>query len=162
MSNKDLVLAASKIRDRHALPQHDGRARRAGHPRAAEPPGRRPRRASCSRPSTACCSAAATRSSASTRRPNRSTPSRAILRGARPADRRARRSRPRRAAWPTSRTQLACLERGAPVDLLFQSVAGTEAANRSFGINLALLREGRERVLEHHRGARRAPGSATR
>jgi ethanolamine ammonia-lyase large subunit len=48
-------------------------------------------------------------------------------------------------------TQLAALERGAPVDLLFQSVAGTEAANRSFGITLALLREGRERVLEHHR-----------
>ncbi len=48
-------------------------------------------------------------------------------------------------------TQLACLDRGAPVDLLFQSVAGTEAANRSFGINLAMLREGRERVLEHHR-----------
>jgi ethanolamine ammonia-lyase large subunit len=48
-------------------------------------------------------------------------------------------------------TQLACLQRGAPVDLLFQSIAGTEAANRSFGINLALLREGRERALEHHR-----------
>jgi ethanolamine ammonia-lyase large subunit len=48
-------------------------------------------------------------------------------------------------------TQLACLERGAPVDLLFQSVAGTQTANASFGISLALLREGRERVLEHHR-----------
>src|SRR3984885_9803162 len=48
-------------------------------------------------------------------------------------------------------TQLECLERGAPIDLLFQSVAGTEAANTSFGINLAVLREGRERVLEHHR-----------
>jgi ethanolamine ammonia-lyase large subunit len=48
-------------------------------------------------------------------------------------------------------TQLACLERGAPVDLLFQSIAGTERANRSFGIDVALLREGRERVLEHHR-----------
>jgi ethanolamine ammonia-lyase large subunit len=48
-------------------------------------------------------------------------------------------------------TQLACLERGAPLDLLFQSVAGTQAANTSFGINLSLLREGRERVLEHHR-----------
>jgi ethanolamine ammonia-lyase large subunit len=47
--------------------------------------------------------------------------------------------------------QLAAMERGAPVDLLFQSVAGTEAANRSFGISLAMLREGRERVLEHHR-----------
>jgi len=53
-------------------------------------------------------------------------------------------------------TQLACLDRGAPVDLLFQSVAGTQAANTSFGINLSLLREGRERVLEHHR-ARNVP-----
>jgi ethanolamine ammonia-lyase large subunit len=48
-------------------------------------------------------------------------------------------------------TQLACLERGAPIDLLFQSVAGTQAANASFGINLAMLREGREKVLEQHR-----------
>jgi ethanolamine ammonia-lyase large subunit len=48
--------------------------------------------------------------------------------------------------------QLAAMERGAPVDLLFQSIAGTEAANRSFGISLAMLREGSERVLEHHRG----------
>jgi ethanolamine ammonia-lyase large subunit len=48
-------------------------------------------------------------------------------------------------------TQLACLERGAPVDLLFQSVAGTQAANAGFGITLTQLREGRERVLEHHR-----------
>ena len=47
-------------------------------------------------------------------------------------------------------TQLAALDRGAPVDLLFQSVAGTEAANRSFGITLTMLREGRERVLAHH------------
>jgi ethanolamine ammonia-lyase large subunit len=48
-------------------------------------------------------------------------------------------------------TQLAAMTRGAPVDLLFQSVAGTEAANRSFGITLAMLREGREHVLDHHR-----------
>jgi len=48
-------------------------------------------------------------------------------------------------------TQLAALQRGAPVDLLFQSVAGTEAANHSFGITLSLLREGREQVLAHHR-----------
>jgi ethanolamine ammonia-lyase large subunit len=47
-------------------------------------------------------------------------------------------------------TQLAALDRGVPVDLLFQSVAGTEAANRSFGITLTMLREGRERVLDHH------------
>ncbi len=49
-------------------------------------------------------------------------------------------------------TQLQCLERGAPVDLLFQSIAGTQAANASFGVTLELLREGRARVLEHHRG----------
>jgi len=47
-------------------------------------------------------------------------------------------------------TQLAALKGGAPVDLLFQSVAGTEAANRSFGITLSTLREGRDEVLEHH------------
>lgn len=48
-------------------------------------------------------------------------------------------------------TQLAAMRCGAPVDLLFQSVAGTEAANRSFGITLSMLREGRDEVLEHHR-----------
>ena len=47
-------------------------------------------------------------------------------------------------------TQLACLDRGLPIDLLFQSIAGTQAANESFGVSLSLLREGRERVLEHH------------
>ena len=48
-------------------------------------------------------------------------------------------------------TQLAALSRDAPVDLLFQSVAGTQAANASFGVTLAMLKEGRERVLESHR-----------
>jgi len=48
-------------------------------------------------------------------------------------------------------TQLAAIDRGAPLDLLFQSVAGTEDANKSFGITLEMLREGRERTLEHHR-----------
>jgi ethanolamine ammonia-lyase large subunit len=47
-------------------------------------------------------------------------------------------------------TQLAALGQGAPVDLLFQSISGTEAANKSFGITLAMLREGRQQVLEHH------------
>jgi ethanolamine ammonia-lyase large subunit len=47
-------------------------------------------------------------------------------------------------------TQLAAMDRGAPVDLLFQSVAGTEATNHSFGITLTMLREGREHVLEDH------------
>lgn len=48
-------------------------------------------------------------------------------------------------------TQLAALDRSAPVDLLFQSVAGTQAANASFGVTLRMLAEGRERVLESHR-----------
>lgn len=48
-------------------------------------------------------------------------------------------------------TQLQAMQRGAPVDLLFQSVAGTQAANTSFGITLATLKEGLERVREHHR-----------
>jgi ethanolamine ammonia-lyase large subunit len=44
------------------------------------------------------------------------------------------------------------IEGGAPVDLVFQSVAGTQAANRSFGIDLALLREAREAALSLGRG----------
>lgn len=48
-------------------------------------------------------------------------------------------------------TQLAAMDRGAPVDLLFQSIAGTQKANESFGISLEMLREGKERALQHHR-----------
>jgi ethanolamine ammonia-lyase large subunit len=47
---------------------------------------------------------------------------------------------------------LAAIERGAPVDLVFQSIAGSEAANRSFGIDLALLAEAREAALALGRG----------
>jgi ethanolamine ammonia-lyase large subunit len=47
---------------------------------------------------------------------------------------------------------LQAIERGAPVDLVFQSIAGTEAANRSFGINLALLQEARSAALSLKRG----------
>lgn len=47
-------------------------------------------------------------------------------------------------------TQIAALERGAPIDLLFQSVAGTQAANRSFGVTLGLLHEARAAVHEQH------------
>ena len=36
------------------------------------------------------------------------------------------------------------INRGAPVDLVFQSIAGTEAANTSFGVNLSMLQEGLE------------------
>ncbi len=55
-------------------------------------------------------------------------------------------------------TQLAALSRGAPVDLLFQSVGGTEATNRSFGITLEMLSAGRDRVIEHHRQRQDASG----
>jgi ethanolamine ammonia-lyase large subunit len=57
-------------------------------------------------------------------------------------------------------TQLKAMERGAPLDLLFQSVAGTQKANESFGITLSMLREGRERVLESHRISPRRRGDA--
>ncbi len=49
-------------------------------------------------------------------------------------------------------TTLSLANRRAPVDLVFQSIAGTEAANRSFGIDLALLREAREAALALRRG----------
>jgi ethanolamine ammonia-lyase large subunit len=47
---------------------------------------------------------------------------------------------------------LAILERGAPVDLVFQSVAGTEAANRGFGVDLAVLAEAHDAVRGLKRG----------
>lgn len=49
-------------------------------------------------------------------------------------------------------TSLRAIERGAPVDLVFQSIAGTQAANASFGVTLALLTEAREAALSLRRG----------
>jgi ethanolamine ammonia-lyase large subunit len=49
-------------------------------------------------------------------------------------------------------TTLRAIERRAPVDLVFQSIAGTEAANTGFGITLALLAEGRAAALSLNRG----------
>ena len=49
-------------------------------------------------------------------------------------------------------TSIAAIERGAPVDLVFQSIAGTQGANESFGISLALLQEGYEAGLSLKRG----------
>lgn len=49
-------------------------------------------------------------------------------------------------------TSMALMQRGAPVDLVFQSIAGTEAANRSFGIDLALLREAKQMAESLGRG----------
>ncbi|HMK40749.1 MAG TPA: ethanolamine ammonia-lyase subunit EutB [Methyloceanibacter sp.] len=49
-------------------------------------------------------------------------------------------------------TSIEAINRGAPIDLVFQSIAGTEAANKSFGINLGILQEGREAALGLERG----------
>ena len=49
-------------------------------------------------------------------------------------------------------TTLGLIGQGFPVDLVFQSVAGTQAANRSFGVNLSLLKEAREAGLSLKRG----------
>ncbi|WP_265448533.1 ethanolamine ammonia-lyase subunit EutB, partial [Aeromonas salmonicida] len=47
---------------------------------------------------------------------------------------------------------LQLIERNVPVDLVFQSIAGTEAANRGFGIDLALLQEAYDAALSLGRG----------
>lgn len=49
-------------------------------------------------------------------------------------------------------SQIKVIEKGAPVDLIFQSIAGTEAANTSFGITLSLLQEAYEAGLALQRG----------
>ncbi len=49
-------------------------------------------------------------------------------------------------------TTLRCMERGAPVDLVFQSIGGTEATNRSFGVTLPLLAEAQAAALSLRRG----------
>ena len=54
-------------------------------------------------------------------------------------------------------TTLELIGKGAPVDLVFQSIAGTQAANKSFGIDLALLTEARAAALS----LKRAPSATT-
>ena len=49
-------------------------------------------------------------------------------------------------------TQMRAMEAGAPLDLLFQSIAGTEGANTSFGVSLSLLAEGEAMVRALRRG----------
>jgi ethanolamine ammonia-lyase large subunit len=49
-------------------------------------------------------------------------------------------------------TQLDAIRRGVPVDLVFQSIAGTEAANTSFGVSLALLAEAHDAARALGRG----------
>ena len=49
-------------------------------------------------------------------------------------------------------TAIKLINRGVPIDLMFQSIAGTQAANGGFGIDLALLREGLDAARSLHRG----------
>ncbi|MBV9301091.1 MAG: ethanolamine ammonia-lyase subunit EutB [Acidobacteriaceae bacterium] len=49
-------------------------------------------------------------------------------------------------------TQMDALTAGAPVDLVFQSIGGTEATNTSFGINLGILKEAHQAAREQKRG----------
>jgi len=57
---------------------------------------------------------------------------------------------------------LQAIGRGAPVDLVFQSIGGTEGTNRSFGIDLALLAEAQAAALSLRRGAAFADGQTGR
>lgn len=49
-------------------------------------------------------------------------------------------------------TTLGLIEQGLPVDLVFQSIAGTQAANKSFGVDLALLKQAHDAGLSLRRG----------
>lgn len=49
-------------------------------------------------------------------------------------------------------TQMECIRKGAPTDLVFQSVAGSEKGNSAFGITAAMLAEARDLVLHHGTG----------
>ncbi len=159
MRVQDLIAAAAKIRVVTRFRTTVGLARSPEHAPAAQPPHRRRHAELPRRSSTACCSAPATRSSASTR----------------PGDNVAVTTRAccvwsmrlrQRFKMPVQScvlahvtTQMAALQAGAPVDLIFQSIAGTEAANRSFGVNLALLREAHDAGQSLRRGAVCADGS---
>ena len=49
-------------------------------------------------------------------------------------------------------TTMRCIEAGAPVDLVFQSIGGTQGTNESFGVSLSLLAEARDAALSLKRG----------
>ena len=51
-------------------------------------------------------------------------------------------------------TQLQLMGKGAPLDLVFQSIAGTQKANESFGINLRMLSEAQDAALQLKRGSK--------
>ncbi len=50
-------------------------------------------------------------------------------------------------------TTMLALERGSPVDLVFQSIGGTQGVNESFGVSLGLLAEAHDAASARHPGA---------
>lgn len=49
-------------------------------------------------------------------------------------------------------TQMEAVKKGAPLDILFQSIAGNEATNKHFGVSIALLKEASQLIQEKHQG----------
>ncbi len=56
-------------------------------------------------------------------------------------------------------TQMQAMDQGAPLDLLFQSIGGTEATNTSFGVSLSLLDEAHQQARSLKRGGIAPPGT---
>jgi len=50
-------------------------------------------------------------------------------------------------------TQMEAIKRGAPTDLIFQSIAGSEKGNEAFGINAKMIEEARQLALKEGTGA---------
>lgn len=50
-------------------------------------------------------------------------------------------------------TQMKAIERGAPADMIFQSIAGSEKGNTAFGFDLSTLREAHEIALKYGSGS---------
>ena len=124
-----------------ALQRHPGPQGPHLQPPAAQPPDRRRRGRARRGEGRALASATATRSSASTRPPATSQGTVDILTAVKDLMRRFR--------VPTQNCvlshltiQMAALQRGAPLDLMFQSIAGSEGANRNFGVSRGAARRG--------------------
>ena len=151
MRTQDLMLVAAKCSVVTALPQHRRPAGTALGAAAAEPSDRRRarHRGEHSRRAVARRGDAVIGINPATDSPERAQHLLTMLDDIRI---RLRRSRRNPACWRMSRQRCDLIRRDAPVDLVFQSIAGTEAANRSFGIDLALLREAREAALALQRG----------
>ena len=147
MRNQDLIAGRAQVPRRHALPQHASACPagcRCGCSRTTRPTTR-----AASRPRIARRPALRLRRRGDRHQPGDRQRRRSLdaAAHARRADRSATRSRRSPACWPTSPPRIEAIERGAPVDLVFQSIAGTEAANASFGVDLALLDEAHDAAL---------------